>query len=214
MNTRQLNRYNKLVAQATGFFRRDVETKFKFAVLLREMVALTNDPRQVSVDLGMSGRGEVEGYIAVLEFWGDERIPDFPMQPARWSHYRNVIFNYEWQSDPKLREKAKQAALLGGNYEVGKLEREAKSKRDRAHLKEVESRPQAVKDAEARSSAVRHIKSALYNAAVWMAMSDGAAALLTDDDKAAILAEYDHLLRSMTAIGLGVTPSRRVRRAA
>jgi hypothetical protein len=96
MNTKELARYNKLVQQATGFFRRDAEGKFRFAAMLKELHELSGDAGGISKDLGMSGRGEVERYIEILEFWGEERIPDFPMQPARWSHYRDIVFNGLW----------------------------------------------------------------------------------------------------------------------
>lgn len=204
MNSKELGRYNRLIARATGFFRRDAESKFQFAAILAELVGLTGDAGKVSNDLGMSGRREVEGYIAVGEFWGSDRIPDFPMQPARWSHYRNVVFNQYWYSDPKLQAQAKQAALKGGNYEVEKLEQRLKAKAEDARRKAEAARPQAVKDEERRNRLVKCLKSALFNARVWANLDD-AGHLLRPEDRALLFNEFEAL--TLALVESGVVPS-------
>lgn len=201
MTKEELAEYNKLLKQATGFFRRDIEGKFRFAAALREMVRLSGDARIVSRDLGMSGAAEVEKYIRIVNFWEDERIPDFPGQPARWAHYRDVLFSSDFDKAGRLNQ-AYLAAMRGGISEIDRVRRRFQAE-DREEWKNSEEAQKLVK-ASREGRTDRWVGNLIdtLNLAATVSDCDDFERPISPEESEAIRIAFEEVARNLAAIGV------------
>lgn len=132
MTTAEINidkQYSELLARTFLLIRQDVETKFRIANLVTEMVALTSVSR-VSRDTRLA-RWNIEKMIRVAAYWDGIRI-----ESGSWTDYVRIADI----SDPAVSKRIRSLAVTKGIYSAIRALDEYNAERARQRRLEAEAR--------------------------------------------------------------------------